>query len=311
MNVAIYYVAALVIIMIVVVFSLAAWANDLKNYRRQQALSNRLTPLINRTGGWVKDELEIDFYHRIVTPFFQRLSKSLGDRLLPGRVNDELNRRLKMAGVEYSASTYVLIRLVSTVLAAAVTVMAISFVHTLTLMQKVALPFVVAGVVYLLFGTRLTSKYQQRMGQLEDSLPEVFDILSVSIEAGLAFDGALRRLVQKTSGVVQQEFGRVLTDLQVGMTREQALRGLAERTKSAELNRFASLVAQSDKTGGGIGTALHIQGARIKEIRVAKVREKAASLPVKMMFPMVLFIFPSLFVAILGPGLLSILNIFK
>jgi tight adherence protein C len=178
-------------------------------------------------------------------------------------------------------------------------------------MQKVALPFVVAGVVYLLFGTRLTSKYQQRMGQLEDSLPEVFDILSVSIEAGLAFDGALRRLVQKTSGVVQQEFGRVLTDLQVGMTREQALRGLAERTKSAELNRFASLVAQSDKTGGGIGTALHIQGARIKEIRVAKVREKAASLPVKMMFPMVLFIFPSLFVAILGPGLLSILNIFK
>jgi tight adherence protein C len=308
MNTTIYYGIVLVVMTMAIVTSVTMWAKEVKTFRRQQTISDRLTPLINRTGGLVKDELEIDFYHRIVEPFFQRISKGLADRLLPSRVNEELNRRLKMAGAEYSASTYVLIRLVSTVLAAAVTVIAVTFVHSLTLLQKIALPFVVAGVVYLLFGTRLTSKYQKRMEQLEDSLPEVFDILSVSIEAGLAFDGALRRLVQKTSGVVQQEFGRVLTDLQVGMTREQALRGLAERTKSAELNRFASLVAQSDKTGGGIGTALHIQGERIKEIRVAKAREKAASLPVKMMFPMVLFIFPSLFVAILGPGLLSILK---
>ena len=307
MNIHIFQLS-LIVIVVMAVLSVAAWVQDVKTYRRQTALNERVAPLINRSGAWIQDELEIDFYHRIVQPFFHRISQGIGDRILPNRLNEELSRKLKMAGVEYSPSTYVLIRLVSTVFAAAVTVVALTFTTQFTIMQKVLIPFVVAGVVYLLFGTRLKSRYQKRMDELDDSLPEVFDILSVSIEAGLAFDGALRRLVQKTKGVVQQEFGRVLTDLQVGMTREQALRGLAERTKLPELNRFASLVAQSDRTGGGVGTALHIQGERIKEIRVAKAREKAASLPVKMMFPMVFFIFPSLFVAILGPGILSIMK---
>lgn len=292
------------------IVSVVGWLKDVRTFRRQTNLTDRVTTLINRSGNFAHDELDIDLYRRIIQPFFHRVVQGIGDRILPSRLNEELSRKLKMAGVEYSASAYVLIRLVSTVLVAAVVVVLLGFSTSFNMEQKILMPFGAAGIVYIFFSVRLRTRYQQRMQQLEDSLPEVFDILSVSIEAGLAFDGALRRLVQKTTGVVQQEFGRVLTDLQVGMTREQALRGLAERTKSSELHRFASLVAQSDRTGGSVGNALRVQGERIKEIRVAKAREKAASLPVKMMFPMVLFIFPSLFVAILGPGILSISKVF-
>lgn len=245
---------------------------------------------------------------RILVSLAKNVINRVGDRLLPSRLNQELGRRLKMAGIEWSPASFVVLRTLVTLVALGLGGMVGAMGRGFTHSEQIGLPIVLSIVAYLFFGVRVNTRYQRRLESLDDALPEIFDILSVSVEAGLAFDGALRRVVMKTTGVVQQEFGRVLSDIQVGMTRDEALRALANRTKSKELQQFAALVAQSDHSGSGIGVALKVQGQRLKEARIFQAREKAASLPIKMLFPVVLFIFPTLFVMILGPGVISLVQ---
>ncbi len=291
-----------------IILSVGLWTRDLSTLRRQRSLARRIGPTASYSPTTIGDDLELNLVARIVAPIARNLINRLGDRLLPSRLNQELGRRLKMAGIEWSPASFVVLRILVTVVALAMGGVLVGLARGLTPPERVGLPIILGLVGYLFFGVRVNTKYQQRMAALDDALPEIFDILSVSVEAGLAFDGALRRVVSKTSGVVQQEFGRVLSDIQVGMTRDEALRALGNRTKSKELQRFAALVAQSDRSGSGIGIALKVQGQRLKETRIFQAREKAASLPVKMLFPVVLFIFPTLFIMVLGPGVISLIQ---
>lgn len=287
------------------------WIRDVAAHRRLDALARRIGPAPRYSRESFKDDMDLNITARLVMPLIIRLINRVGDRILPGRLHQELGRKLKMAGIEWSPASFVVVRLLVSVLGFGLGGALVQVVTGLTAIERIGLPVVLGAVSYLFFGVRVNTRYQQRMKTLDDALPELFDILSVSVEAGLAFDGALRRVVIKTDGVVQQEFGRVLSDMQVGMTRDEALRSLATRTQLKELQRFAALVAQSDRSGSGIGMALRIQGERLKETRIFQAREKAASLPVKMLFPVVLFIFPTLFIMVLGPGVISLIQNFS
>ncbi|MCY0884293.1 MAG: type II secretion system F family protein, partial [Firmicutes bacterium] len=163
-------------------------------------------------------------------------------------------------------------------------------------------------ITYLFFGVHIRTRAQARRRELERELPEIFDLLSVSVEAGLSFEGALRRVVVRLKGVAGEEFGRVVSDLAMGSSRNEALRALAARTGSRLLLRFANLMAQSSRTGAGVGPALRALARDVKEERLARVREAAAQLPVKLLFPMIVFILPTLFAIVLGPGIYSILR---
>lgn len=287
------------------------WIREVATHRRLQALSRRVGPAPRYPREGYRDELELNLTARLLIPLTRNLVNRLGDRILPGRLHQELGRKLKMAGIEWTPASFVAVRLLIALFGVGLGGVLVQVVIGLTPIERIGLPLVIGTVSYLFFGVRVNTRYQRRMKTLDDALPEIFDILSVSVEAGLAFDGALRRVVIKTEGVVQQEFGRVLSDMQVGMTRDEALRSLALRTQLKELQRFAALVAQSDRSGSGIGMALKIQGQRLKEARIFQAREKAASLPVKMLFPVVLFIFPTLFIMVLGPGVISLIQNFS
>jgi len=180
-----------------------------------------------------------------------------------------------------------------------------------SLLMALLWPVALGGIAYVYWGVFLNTRSQMRLAKLEQTLPEVFDILSMSVEAGLAFDGALHKLVDYLpKGVTREEFGRVLSDVQLGMTRSEALTALADRTRSRELKRFVGLVIQSERTGGGMAGALRAQAREIKTSRAALARERAATLPVKMLFPMVLFIFPAIFMVILGSAVIEIAHVF-
>ncbi len=281
------------------------FAAELRTMRRQSRLIRRLGGTLQVRP--MEDELELPFAQRILVPVRDRLVQTLGNRLLPAKAQEELARRLRMAGVDRSPVEFGLMRIVT-----AVGLMAAGFVLSalgiLPPSDSILVPIAMGAVGFLIFGVRLNTAYKKRQEAIERNLPEAFDLLSVCVEAGLSFEAALRRSAVHLPDATGQEFQRAVADLQVGMTRLEALRALADRTRLEDLTRFAILMGQADRTGASISGVLHAQAERVKERRVFRAREQAAAVPVKILFPMVMFIFPALFVVILGPGMLSILH---
>ncbi len=147
-----------------------------------------------------------------------------------------------------------------------------------------------------------------RKKAIQRSLPDIMDLLVVSVEAGLAFDMALMRVVERFKGTVSEEFQRVLKEMQLGKARKDALKDMGNRVDLHELTALVTAVIQAEQLGVGITGVLKMQADLIRDKRQQLIEEQAMKAPVKMLFPLVVFIFPSIFVVVLGPALI---NIFK
>ena len=176
--------------------------------------------------------------------------------------------------------------------------------------NTVLLAILVFGVGYAGPIAFLDRKVAERQALIEKQLPDIIDQLSVSVEAGLGFDAAMARSAEGRSGPLADELTRVLQDLQVGVLRQEAHERMVERTDVADLRQFVVSVRQSTKHGLPIARILNVQSQELREKRRSRVEEKAASLPVKIVFPLVFCILPSLFVVILGPAVLDMRNTF-
>ena len=273
---------------------LRLWASDRQRERRRR-MAAQIGPLSRSGAEDALDELELPFLERAVNPWIRRQLVRWGERLTPQAFHTELARQLDAAGSSLSPEEFFLYRIIGAVVALGVsTGLALTLFPSAPTSVRILGVLMVTMIVFLFPGIHLKSQAQQRLAAIERGLPEVFDLLSVSVEAGLAFDGALKKVAENVQGPAQREFARVLSDMRLGLSRAEALQALADRTQSALLRRFAALVAQSDRTGSGVGLALQIQARDIKEYRATRAREKAASIPIKIMFPMVIFIFPAL-----------------
>jgi tight adherence protein C len=142
----------------------------------------------------------------------------------------------------------------------------------------------------------------QRVKQIRKAMADVVDLIVLAIEAGLGFDMAVGEAVAKTKGPLTDELRRVLDEVRVGKQQEDAFRDMAARCRMPELTLLVAAIAQAMRMGTGLGQALRLQATEIRERRMAFIKEQAGKLPVKMMLPLVLFIFPALFVVILGPA---------
>ena len=141
-----------------------------------------------------------------------------------------------------------------------------------------------------------------RVKQIRKAMADVVDLIVLAIEAGLGFDMAVGEAVNKTKGPLTEELRRVLDEVRVGKPQEDAFRDMALRVRMPELTLLVAAIAQAMRMGTGLGAALRLQATEIRERRMAFIKEQAGKLPVKMMLPLVLFIFPALFVIILGPA---------
>lgn len=165
---------------------------------------------------------------------------------------------------------------------------------------------------YLLPNSWLKVKAKQRQKEIQYTLPDVLDLLTVSVEAGLGFDAALLKVVEKQKGVLAEEFLRVLQEIKMGRPRRESLRDLAKRNKPAEdLSSFVSSLVQADQLGISIGGVLRNQAQQIRQKQRQRAEEKAQKAPVKMMIPLVFFVFPSIFIIVLGPAVIQIMEMFK
>ncbi len=154
----------------------------------------------------------------------------------------------------------------------------------------------------------LGMKSSGRKKTIQRSLPDIMDLMVVSVEAGLAFDMALMRVVEHFRGMVAEEFQRVLKEMQLGKARKDALRDMASRVDLHELTALTTAIVQAEQLGVSITGVLKMQSDLIREKRQQIIEEQAMKAPIKMLFPLIVFIFPSIFVIVLGPALI---NIFK
>jgi tight adherence protein C len=142
----------------------------------------------------------------------------------------------------------------------------------------------------------------KRLKAIRKAMADVVDLIVLAIEAGLGFDQAVGQAVEKTEGPLTEELRRVLDEVRVGRPQSDAFRAMAHRVRMQELSLLVAAIDQAMKMGVGLGHALKIQATEIREARMAYIKEQAGKLPVKMMLPLVFFIFPALFVVILGPA---------
>jgi tight adherence protein C len=157
----------------------------------------------------------------------------------------------------------------------------------------------------------LMFKLRSRREAIRGELPDALDLLAVSVEAGLGFDGAVTKLTEHMEGPLIDEFALMLNEIRVGETRSVALRKMAERVDAAELSNFVRAVIQAEQLGISLGRILRVQAADTRVRRQAAAEEKAMKAPIKMLFPTVGFIFPAMFIVVLGPAMLNILRVFK
>jgi tight adherence protein C len=147
----------------------------------------------------------------------------------------------------------------------------------------------------------LRSKTEARQKHIQRSLPDALDLLVISVEAGLGFDAAIQRLVDKRSDALALEFARVLAEMRVGRSRRDALKDMSQRTRVPDLNTFVGAILQADQLGVSVTRVLTVQAEQMRVLRRQRAEEKAAQLQLKMIFPLAIFIFPALCIVIMGP----------
>jgi tight adherence protein C len=154
----------------------------------------------------------------------------------------------------------------------------------------------------------LSTKISARKGAITRALPDALDLLTISVEAGLGFDLALAKVVEKWNNALTMEFARVLTEMRVGKPRRESLRDMVARTEVGDVTAFVAAIIQADQLGVSISRVLQIQSEQMRIRRRQRAEEKAHQAPVKMTFPMVFLIFPALLIVILGPAIPRIME---
>lgn len=257
-----------------------------------------------------KDEIP-GFRERVVTP----LGKYLGNlitRLAPAAWSVALERKLVTAGKGrvWTAQGYAVFWAIVVLV---VIVIAIKYVYgrpDLAPVQLVMLVIVFTAMGAAMPWVMLRIMAQNRQKLITKQLPEVLDLLCVSVQAGLSFDAALRRIVERMKGPLIEECIRMLDDVRMGLPRRQALRIMGERCEVQEVALFVTAIIQAERLGTSLGKTLNNQAINMRERRRQTVKAEAMKAPVKMIFPLVLFIFPSVFVIVLLPALLNMMKNF-
>jgi tight adherence protein C len=156
----------------------------------------------------------------------------------------------------------------------------------------------------------LTLKARGRKEKIRAELPDALDLLAVSVEAGLGFDASIAKINEHMEGPLAEEFRLTLSEMRIGESRSEALKRMSERVDSPELSAFTRAIIQADQLGTTLGRILRVQAADARLRRQAAAEERAMKAPIKMLFPTVLFIFPAMFLVILGPAILNVEKLF-
>lgn len=255
-------------------------------------------------------ELAIPFTQRVALPALRGLGR-LGRRMTPGSAVERLSKELVYAGSPpgWDAERILALKILGTGVLLIGSFLLLRFAEFSTV-RSVIVSFLFGFVGYYFPEWVLRSKSGTRQKAIQRALPDSLDLLSITVEAGLGFDAAVARVARQSGGPLGEELHRVLQEMQIGKARADALRDLADRTTIPELKSFVLAMVQADVFGISISKVLHVQAHEMRVKRRQRAEEQAQKVPVKIVFPLIFCIFPSLFVVLLGPAGISIYRAF-
>jgi tight adherence protein C len=248
--------------------------------------------------------LALPFSDRILRPSIKGFGKRLAN-MLPANFLASIQRSLIMAGSSMTASTFVTFWAVCTGLFAGLAIVALAALGGVSAQGFLGVMVMAAmGFSLPLFWLKTTVKSRQRL--IVKSLPDAMDLITTCVEAGLGLDAALAKVSEQMKGPLAKELSQMLREVSMGRLRREALSDLGQRTGVQELISFVNAVIQAEQLGVSIGHVLKVQSDQMRTHRRQRAERLAHEAPVKMMFPLVLCIFPAFLLVILGPAVIRI-----
>jgi tight adherence protein C len=245
-------------------------------------------------------------FERVLIPLSEKIGRLLGS-FTPGTLTESASKLIAQAGLSYYITG---MQIAGFCWILAITLPTLFFVIYGSVPMQPSMKFLMIILAFML-GFRLpmiilANRAKKRQEEILKALPFSFDLLSISVDAGMGFDGAMAAVAERTRGPFAQEVNRTLTEVRLGKPRNQALIDLGERVGLDDLKSFSAAVAFVNNLGGSLSEVLKIQAESMRVKRRQRAEEKAMKAPVKMMIPLVFFIFPCMFVVILGPAAIMI-----
>jgi len=283
----------------------------LRERRRPVALLESQIGQVTDSVDLRQQELEGSVFDRAIMPAVRRIGSGIA-RLTPLDLYSRVNQKIVLAG---SPSTLDAERVVAMKIVFALVGLALGlFIASLIPFGG----FVVKGIGvgslvflgYLIPSIQVSQMAARRQAMIQRQLPDVMDLLTISVEAGLGFDAAMSQVVHNVPGPLAEELSRLLQEIQIGVGRADAFRQLAERTDVPELNAFVLSMIQADLFGVSIANVLRSQSRELRQKRRQRAEEIAQKVPVKLLFPMIFLVMPAMFIVLLGPGFIRIYDQF-
>ena len=303
---------AVLIFISVLFFSLGIylWTSIL---RERREVVQRIKTVGQKTGSGEKKRL----LHQLKSDWV-RAVEALGNRVKPKKEGQLSHLRKRLIRAGYRKENAPLIFLGMKALLAILFLVGFSFLRVWTFRTMPSLRFMSLSVLLALVGYYLPSlwvknRIAKRREKMQEGLPEALDLMVVCVEAGNGLDAAINRVGEEmklTNRVLSEEFKLLSLEMRAGKQRQDALRNLSDRTELDELNNLVTLLIQTDKFGTSIGQALRVHSDFMRTRRYQKAEEIAQKMPVKLIFPLFLFIFPAILVVVLGPAVISIFRNF-
>ena len=281
---------------------------------RVDPLQERLADYASRGEAATLEEIELSqpITERVIIPIARRFGE-FAVRFTPQNAMQDIARKLELAGNPRGMDPTLF--LASRFLAAFGILGFMLFIFSVGTIdwpwsRKLLVTGVFAMLGFYLPNMLLQSKIDRRQNSIRKSMPDALDLLTICVEAGLGFDGAMGKVSEKWDNELSLEFGRVLREIQLGKLRREALRDMAERIGIPEMTSFVAAIIQSEQLGVSMAKVLRIQSDQMRMKRRQHAEEEAHKAPVKMLFPMVFLIFPALLIILLGPAGIMLIHTF-
>ncbi len=282
--------------------------------QEEDPLAERLAEYSQRGEVVSLEEIELaqPFSQRVVMPIMRRLGE-ISSRFTPQHVVEQTRVRLELAGNpgRMDTSTFMVLHFVAAVLFGGLILLISLFSKTFSLPIKLLIVLVFTILGYFFPDLWIRSKINSRQKQIRKAMPDALDLLTICVEAGLGFDAAMLKVNEKWDNELSLAFGRVIREIQLGKLRRDALRDMSDRIGLGEMTSFIAAVIQSEMLGVSMAKVLRIQSDQMRVKRRQHAEEEAHKAPIKMIFPMGLFIFPALMIVLLTPAGLKLYGSLK
>jgi len=252
-----------------------------------------------------ESDLAVPFSERVLLPGIEALANA-ATSILPARVLANIEKQLIRAGSPMTVNAYVVFWMISVFCISGLMLASVVVVWGAVGLQQALVVLMFALVGWMLPGMWLKGRLKGRQKLVIKGLPDALDLVTTCVEAGLGLDGALARVAEKSSGPLAIELTRMLREVAMGKLRREALSEMADRIGVDELTSFVNAIIQAEQLGVGIAQVLRVQSDQMRTRRRQRAEQTAHEAPIKMIFPLVLFIFPAFMLVILGPAVIRI-----